>query len=252
MWDRRSTKREWRSSRRPSAVRPSGSNLHIRSPLFVLVFRNIPSFRWQYYWWINCYQIMCEIELPLLLPVSVQSAQGTLKFATWTLIKSPSGLFHCPWHAVIFCPWYCILHIHVVYLLLFRICHEFSDLVVLPIWDYCIYAILWPWFVTQGLLDFITFISFTDFPFCLTRYLWHPLTLVCSWKTSVSSLSNISYFIFLNKIFLPSSDLGVLPKDLWATSTERFASCFSEAPRGYWPPSALFHHTVDIHGRKNL
>ena len=99
IWDRRPTKREWRSSRRPSAVRPSGSNLHITSPLFVLVFRNTPSFRWQYYWWINCYQIMCEIEILFLLPVSVQSAQGTLKFPTWTFIKSPSGLFLCPWHA---------------------------------------------------------------------------------------------------------------------------------------------------------
>ena len=77
IWDRRSTKREWRSSRRPSAVRPSGSNLHITSLLFVLVFRNTPSFRWQYFGWNNCYQIICEIEILFLLTVSVQSAQGT-------------------------------------------------------------------------------------------------------------------------------------------------------------------------------
>ena len=95
MWDRRPTKREWRSSRRPSAVRPSGSNLHITLPLFVLVFRNTPSLRWQYYWWNNCYQIMYFSYC-----LSLYSRRKVLmKFATWTLIKWPSGLFHCPWHA---------------------------------------------------------------------------------------------------------------------------------------------------------
>ena len=68
-------------------------------------------------------------------------------------------------------------------------------------------------------------------PFGIIYHLCNPLTLVCYPRTSKLPHFHIIHALSLlfNKTFLPSSDLGVLPKDLCATSPERFASRFSEA-----------------------